>query len=71
MGCSGQSKSSRYAPNSSSATFVNGTTFPNKIFIEDIYSFDVNTINIFIECDENISFLNVFIIRDENLYDIH
>ena len=46
-----------------------------KKYIEDIYSFAVNTINIVIECDENISIftsakhnenLNVFITRDEN-----
>ena len=37
---------------------------------QDIYSFAVNTINIVIECNENIN-LNVFITRDENFYDIH
>ena len=34
-------------------------------YIEDIYSFAVNTINIVIEYNENIN-LNVFITRDEN-----
>ena len=49
-------------------------------YIEDIYSFSVNTINIVIEWNENISIftsskhewnLNVFITRDENFYGIH
>ena len=45
-------------------------------YIEDIYSFSVNTINIGIECNENISIFtsanwNVFITRDEKFYGIH
>ena len=43
-------------------------------YIEDIYSFAVNTINIVIEWNENISIFmsaNVFITRDENFYGIH
>ena len=48
--------------------------------IEDIYSFAVNTIKIFIECYENISIfmsgstsenLNVFIRRHESFYGIN
>ena len=48
--------------------------------IEDIYSFAVNTINIFMKWNENISisrvrstseYLNVFITRDENFYGIY
>ena len=49
-------------------------------YIEEIYSFDANTINVVIECNENIRIsrvlrtrenLNVFITRDENFYGIH
>ena len=49
-------------------------------YIEDIYSFAVNTINIVIECNETSVFsrlrstsenLNVFITREENCYGIH